>query len=111
MLTINFIKKVGKNFAIYEIPDNLKESYGGKYILSQGVFSEYAIKEFEDNEVINNLKEYQFEGIFQTIKEAEMTAKYADAICTLNNLIAAFDIFKSNDIESFRKISKRISEE
>ena len=111
MITLKLVKQIGANWGIYKIPKSTTKQYNGEYILSQGIFSDYALENMNNKDVIRNLREYCYEGIFKTIKEAEMTAKYADAISSLKNLIASYHLFEENTIKPFEKKLKEISKE
>lgn len=65
-------------FCIYELNEEETRKYSGKYILSQGKVSELYLKEYGLDKFISNLRDYQYEGIFQTEKEAYFLAMYAN---------------------------------
>ena len=69
---------LGSSWGIYELNTNEKKKYGNNYALSQGVFSEYAIKEFGADELLSNLKDFAYEGFFETQKEAYMQVKLVE---------------------------------
>ena len=46
--------------------------------MSQGVFSDYAIKEFGADKLLSNLKDFNYEGFFETQKEAYMQVKLVE---------------------------------
>lgn len=78
MKLVQEIKKnelLGSNWGIYELNPDEKKKYGNNYALSQGVFSDYAIKEFGADELLSNLKDISYEGFFETQKEAYMQVK------------------------------------
>ena len=81
MKLVQEIKKnelLGRNWGIYELNAYEKKKYGTNYALSQGVFSDYAIKEFGADELLSNLKDYNYEGFFETQKEAYMQVKLVE---------------------------------
>lgn len=81
MKLVQEIKKnelLGGKWGIYELNANEKMKYGNNYALSQGVFSDYAIKEFGADELLSNLKDYNYEGFFETQKEAYMQVKLVE---------------------------------
>lgn len=69
---------LGSSWGIYELNTNEKKKYGNNYALSQGVFSEYAIKEFGADDLLSNLKDFAYEGFFETQKEAYMQVKLVE---------------------------------
>lgn len=72
MKLVQEIKKnelLGRNWGIYELNANEKKKYGNNYALSQGVFSDYAIKEFGADELLSNLKDYNYEGFLRHKKK------------------------------------------
>lgn len=55
-----------------------KKKYENNYALSQGVFSDYTIKEFGVDKLLSNLKNFKYEGFFETQKEAYMQVKLVE---------------------------------
>lgn len=82
MKLVQEIKKnelLGSSWGIYELNTNEKNKYGGNYALSQGVFSDYAIKEWWGaDKLLSNLKDFKYEGFFETQKEAYMQVKLVE---------------------------------
>lgn len=81
MKLVQEIKKnelLGSNWGIYELNTDEKKKYGNNYALSQGVFSNYAIKEFGVDKLLSNLKDFNYEGFFETQKEAYMQVKLVE---------------------------------
>ena len=72
----NELLKTG--WGIYELSADEKKKYGNNYALSQGVFSDYAIKEFGVDKLLSNLKDFKYEGFFETQKEAYMQVKLVE---------------------------------
>lgn len=63
MKLVQEIKKnelLGNSWGIYELNPDEKKKYGNNYALSQGVFSDYAIKEFGADDLLSNLKDFAF---------------------------------------------------
>ena len=56
----------------------LKKKFGNKYALSQGIFSDYAIKEFGVDKLLAGLRDLNYEGFFETQKEAYMQVKLVE---------------------------------
>lgn len=69
---------LGSSWGIYELAPDEKKTYGNNYALSQGVFSDYALKEFGADELLSNLKDSAYEGFFETQKEAYMQVKLVE---------------------------------
>lgn len=69
---------LGSSWGIYELDPDEKKKYGNNYALSQGVFSDYALKEFGADELLYNLKDSAYEGFFETQKEAYMQVKLVE---------------------------------
>lgn len=69
---------LGSSWGIYELDHDEKKKYGNNYALSQGVFSDYALKEFGADELLSNLKDSAYEGFFETQKEAYMQVKLVE---------------------------------
>lgn len=81
MRLVKEIKKnelLGSSWGIYKLNPDEKKKYGNNYALSQGVFSDYAIKEFGADELLSNLKDFYYEGFFETEKEAYMQVKLVE---------------------------------
>lgn len=81
MKLVQEIKKselLERSWGIYKLNTNEKKKYGNNYALSQGVFSDYAIKKIGVDELLSNLKDSNYEGFFETQKEAYMQAKLVE---------------------------------
>lgn len=81
MRLVKEIKKnelLGSSWGIYKLNPDEKKKYGNNYALSQGVFSDYAIKEFGADELLSNLEDFAYEGFFETEKEAYMQVKLVE---------------------------------
>lgn len=81
MKLVQEIKKselLERSWGIYKLNANEKKKHGNNYALSQGVFSDYAIKKFGVDELLSNLKDSNYEGLFETQKEAYMQAKLVE---------------------------------
>lgn len=60
---------LGSNWGIYELNPDEEKKFGNKYALSQGIFSDYAIKEFGADELLSNLKDFNYEGFLRHKKK------------------------------------------
>lgn len=68
-----------QTMAIYEIDASLAEKYGGPFVLTRGVFSDFALKEIGEEKLLGDIHKGYYEGFFQTQKEAYLTAKLVAA--------------------------------
>lgn len=98
MKLVQEIKKnelLGSSWGIYELNTNEKKKYGNNYALSQVVFSDYAIKEFGVDELLSNLKDFNYEGFFETQKEAYMQVKLVEMRSKIKRMeLAMKDVLK-----------------
>ena len=74
------------NWGIYELNEEEAKKYGGKFALSQGIFSDFAIKNRGIDKLLLNLDEYKYEGFFETQKEAYMQVKLVEMNCKIERL-------------------------
>lgn len=80
---------------IYELNPDQEKKFGNKYALSQGIFSDYAIKEFGADELLSNLKDFNYEGFFETQKEAYMQVKLVEMKSKIERMeLAMKDVLK-----------------
>lgn len=89
MKLVQEIKKndlLSSSWGIYELNEKEKKKYGNNFVLSQGVFSDWAIKEFGVDKLLQKLDEYKYEGFFETQKEAYMQVKLVEMICKINRM-------------------------
>lgn len=86
---------LGSDWGIYELNPDEEKKFGNKYALSQGIFSDYAIKEFGADELLSNLKDFVYEGFFETEKEAYMQVKLVEMKSKIERMeIAMKDVLK-----------------
>ena len=89
---MKLIQKIDKNelllcdWGIYELNGEEKEKFGHKYVLSQGIFSDYAIREFGSNKLLSRIDKYRYEGFFETQKEAYMQIKLVEMKCKIERM-------------------------
>lgn len=89
MKLVQEIKKnnlLSSSWGIYELDEKEKKKYGNNFALSQGVFSDWAIKEFGVDKLLQKLDEYKYEGFFETQKEAYMQVKLVEMTCKINRM-------------------------
>lgn len=89
MKLIQEIKKndlLSSNWGIYKLNEEEKKKYGNNFILSQGVFSDWAIKEFGVDKLLQKLNKYKYEGFFETQKEAYMQVKLVEMKCKIDRM-------------------------
>ena len=83
---INKNNLLASSWGIYELNEKEKKKYGNNFALSQGVFSDFAIKEFGVDKLLQNLDENEYEGFFETQKEAYMQVKLVEMKCKINRM-------------------------
>lgn len=89
MKLVQEIKKndlLSSDWGIYELDNEEKKKYGNNFVLSQGVFSDWAIKEFGVNKLLQKLDRYKYEGFFETQKEAYMQVKLVEMKCKIDRI-------------------------
>ena len=89
MKLVQEIKKnnlLSSSWGIYELNEKEKKKYGNNFALSQGVFSDWAIKEFGVDKLLQKLDEYKYEGFFETQKEVYMQVKLVEMTCKINRM-------------------------
>jgi len=67
---MKYIKQVNENFHIYELSEEEQKVFNGKFAVSQGHFSDWAIKNMGEIELLKGLKPHLYEEFFQTELEA-----------------------------------------
>lgn len=89
MKLIQKIKKndlLSKDWGICELNKEEKEKYENNFVLSQGIFSDWAIKEIGVDELLQSLNRYEYEGFFETQKEAYMQVKLVEMKCKIDQM-------------------------
>lgn len=71
-------KLLGCDWGIYELSKEQAIRYGGKFALSQGIFSEFALKEIGEEKLLSKLDSFNYEGFFQTRLEAFYQVKLVE---------------------------------
>lgn len=106
MKLVQEIKKnnlLSSSWGIYELSQAEADKYGdgNKFALSQGIFSDFALKEMGTDKLLSELKTYNYEGFFETQKEAYMQVKLVEMKCKLDRLEYAIkDLTKVTEIET-----------
>lgn len=77
---------LSSSWGIYELNEKEKKKYGNNFALSQGVFSDWAIKEFGVDKLLQKLDENKYEGFFETQKEAYMQVKLVEMTCKIDRM-------------------------
>lgn len=77
---------LSSSWGIYELNEKEKKKYGNNFALSQGVFSDWAIKEFGVDKLLQKLDENKYEGFFETLKEAYMQVKLVEMTCKIDRM-------------------------
>lgn len=89
MKLIQKIKKndlLSRDWGIYELNKEEKEKYENNFVLSQGIFSDWAIKEIGVDKLLQSLNRYEYEGFFETQKEAYMQVKLVEMKCKIDQM-------------------------
>src|SRR5699024_6065402 len=71
------------DWGVYQLNRQEKERHHANYIVSQGIFSDYALSEFGADQLISRLDSYRYEGKFETIKEALLHIKCVEMQCLI----------------------------
>ena len=104
MKLVQEIKKnelLSSNWGIYELTPEEAKKFGNKYALSQGVFTDLALKEFGADKLLSRLKEYNYEGFFETQKEAYLQVKLVEMKCKIDRLESSIkDSVKALDFKT-----------
>lgn len=77
---------LSSDWGIYELSTEETQKYGGKFALSQGIFSDYAIENMGIDELLSGLREHAYEGFFETQKEAYYQVKLVEMQCKVERL-------------------------
>ena len=89
---MELVQKIEKNNllasdqGIYKLTEEEAKKYGGNFALSQGIFSDFGIKTYGTDELLSNLKDYNYEGFFETQKEAYMQVKLVEMTCKIERM-------------------------
>lgn len=84
---------LSSNWGIYKLNEEETKKYGGKFALSQAIFSDYAIEHMGIDELLSGLKDYRYEGFFETQKEAYMQVKLVEMTCKIERMEYALKDF------------------
>lgn len=95
--------KVSDNqtMGIYELSEDGAKKHGKRYMLTCGIFNDYYLSRHGEEETISNLRDYYYEGLFETRLEAYLTAKLVAAsseLSRLSHVINDFQSIRVNDI-------------
>lgn len=71
-------KLLDSNWGIYKLSDEQEKKFGGKFALSQGMFSDYALEEFGEDNLLSKLSDFSYEGFFETELEAFYQVKLVE---------------------------------
>lgn len=77
---------LSSDWGIYELDNEEKKKYGNNFVLSQGIFSDWAIKEFGVDKLLKMIDRYKYEGFFETQKEAYMQVKLVEMKCKIDRI-------------------------
>ena len=96
---MELVQKIEKNnllasdWGIYKLNEEEIKKYGGNFALSQGIFSDYAIEHMGIDELLSGLKDYRYEGFFETQREAYMQVKLVEMTCKIERMEYALKDF------------------
>ena len=79
------------NWGVYELNTQERETHHANYIVSQGIFSDYALSEFGVDQLISKLDSYRYEGKFETMKEALLHIKCVEMTCLIKKYQAEME--------------------
>lgn len=79
------------NWGVYELNTYERETHHANHIVSQGIFSDYALSEFGVDQLISKLDSYRYEGKFETMKEALLHIKCVEMTCLIKKYQAAME--------------------
>lgn len=91
--TIEKNELLASDWGIYALNDNEKKKYGNNFALSQGIFCDFAFERHSTDELLSGLKDYRYEGFFETQKEAYMQVKLVEMECKIERMEYAFKDF------------------
>ena len=105
---MDLVQKIEKNnllssdWGIYKLNDEEAKKYGGKFALSQGVFTGIAIDRMGVDELLSDLRASAYEGFFETQKEAYMQVKLVEMTCKIERMEYALKDFinATKDLET-----------
>lgn len=92
---MKLVKRIEKNellesdWGIYELNEEERKAFGNNYALSQGTFSEWVLEEMGPNKLLSGLRDYAYEGFFETEKEAYLQVKLVEMLCKIDRLESA----------------------
>lgn len=107
-MIMELVQEIEKNnlliaeWGIYKLNEEESKKYGGNFALSQGIFSDFAIKNMGVDELLSGLKNSRYEGFFETQKEAYMQVKLVEMTCKIERMEKALKDFvnATKDLET-----------
>ncbi len=91
---------LASNWAIYELSDDQQEKFNGRFALSQGVYSDLVLREYGEDKLLSDLKDYSYEGVFQTKLEAFYQVKLVEMQNKIEKLEYAIE--KLEEVKKFK---------
>lgn len=86
---MKLVQEIKKNeilvgdWGVYELNRQERERHHANYIVSQGIFSDYALSKMGSDQLISELAPYRYEGKFETMKEALLHIKCVEMQCLI----------------------------
>jgi hypothetical protein len=104
--TIEKNKLLVSDWGIYELSEEYQAKYNGKFALSQGVISDFALENIGEDTLIEGLHDYQYEGIFQTELEAFYQVKLLEMQKEIEKLKDAVSEFSNTKIPEWYQVTR-----
>lgn len=104
--TIEKNKLLVSDWGIYELSEEQQAKYNGKFALSQGIISYFALENIGEDTLIEGLHDYQYEGIFQTELEAFYQVKLLEMQKEIERLKDAVSEFSNIKIPEWYKAER-----
>lgn len=94
---MKLVQEIKKNeilvsdWGVYELNRQERERHHANYIVSQGIFSDYALSKMGSDQLISELSSYRYEGKFETMKEALLHIKCVEMQCLIKKYQAEME--------------------
>lgn len=102
---MELVRKIDKNkflsidYGIYKLSEDQQKKFGNKYAVTQGVYSRQVIENTNEDELLSNLKSYQYEGFFETEREALFHIKLVEMSCRVAKLVYSIEELQNDLLE------------
>lgn len=108
---MELIRKIEKNrllasnWGIYKLSDEQVKKFGGRFALSQGIFNDYALKEYGEDKLLSRLSDLNYEGFFQTELEAFYQVKLIEMQNKIDRLQGFIDVYNIENPVWYRVVN------